>query len=156
MRCCECGSDMRFTNEPITEEFRGKEYTVNGIERWECDHCGNNLMTGEMATILAKSQARQYAIDEGLFLPEEIKEIRQSLGLTQEQFESVIGVKFPAVSRWENGATLPTKTACKIMQALRDEPLIRNVFYEMAGIELKGKTKEKKPSKQTKRDAVPA
>jgi len=43
----------------------------------------------------------------------EIKEIRMSLGLTQEEFAHQLGVTLCTVSRWERGKTLPSRLAKK-------------------------------------------
>ncbi|MCP4682420.1 MAG: helix-turn-helix transcriptional regulator [Desulfobacterales bacterium] len=42
-----------------------------------------------------------------------IKEIRVSLGLTQEQFAAKIGVTFSTVNRWENGRGAPSPLALR-------------------------------------------
>ncbi|MBI1390953.1 MAG: helix-turn-helix domain-containing protein [bacterium] len=43
----------------------------------------------------------------------QIKEIRNHLGLTQEKFAARLGVTFPTVNRWENGRTKPSPLAQK-------------------------------------------
>ncbi len=50
-----------------------------------------------------------------------IQEIRQSMGLTQEEFAIIIGVTFPTVNRWENGHTKPSKLAVQQIEALLDK-----------------------------------
>lgn len=49
---------------------------------------------------------------------QEIKELRNQLGLTQEKFAKRIGVSFMSVNRWEAGATKPSKLAVKAMKVL--------------------------------------
>lgn len=48
-----------------------------------------------------------------------IKELRTSLGLTQEQFAAKVGVTFTTVNRWENGKSKPSPLALKRISALR-------------------------------------
>ena len=43
--------------------------------------------------------------------PEFIKQLRKSLGLTQESLAKRLGVSFASVNRWENGRTKPIKLA---------------------------------------------
>ncbi|MFH0781690.1 MAG: helix-turn-helix domain-containing protein [Pseudomonadota bacterium] len=43
--------------------------------------------------------------------PEQIKEIRRQLGLSQEELAHALGVSFATVNRWENGKTMPSKLA---------------------------------------------
>ncbi|HEY9804229.1 MAG TPA: helix-turn-helix transcriptional regulator [Leptolyngbyaceae cyanobacterium] len=50
-----------------------------------------------------------------------IQEIRQSMGLTQEEFAVIIGVTFPTVNRWENGHTKPSKLAVQQIEALLEK-----------------------------------
>lgn len=44
-----------------------------------------------------------------------VREVRQRLGLTQEQFASRLGVTFPTVNRWERGRTKPSPMAQKLL-----------------------------------------
>ena len=47
---------------------------------------------------------------------EEIKNMRQSRLLSQEQFANELGVSFSTVNRWEKGKTLPTYKAMKSIE----------------------------------------
>jgi transcriptional regulator with XRE-family HTH domain len=40
-----------------------------------------------------------------------IRELRQAMGLTQEQFAAKLGVTFPTIDRWENGRSQPSPLA---------------------------------------------
>jgi len=40
---------------------------------------------------------------------EDIKDLRQSMGMTQEQFAEHLGTTLETVSRWENGHTKPLR-----------------------------------------------
>ena len=44
-----------------------------------------------------------------------VREVRQRLGLTQEQFASQLGVTFPTVNRWEKGRSKPSPMAQKLL-----------------------------------------
>ena len=52
--------------------------------------------------------------------PEQIKEIRKQLNLSQEEFAKKLGVSFTSVNRWENGQTKPSKLARKQIMNLLD------------------------------------
>jgi putative transcriptional regulator len=47
-----------------------------------------------------------------------IRELRQNLNMTQENFAHEIGVTFATVNRWENGKTQPNKVAQKVLKQL--------------------------------------
>ena len=54
-------------------------------------------------------------MNDALEIPDLVREVRQRLGLTQEQFASRLGVTFPTVNRWENGRTKPSPMAQQLL-----------------------------------------
>lgn len=50
--------------------------------------------------------------------PEEVKSLREELGLTQEKFAKRIGVHKITVSRWERGEMVPRGLALKALERL--------------------------------------
>ena len=134
MFCCECGNEMRFTDEPITEQFRGETITVHGISRYVCDECGNDVMPASEATKLSMKLAEEYAKKMGLLAPEEIKEIRKSINLTQSEFERIVGVSSPTVCRWERGTSIQSKSTDLLLRLMRDIPGVSQYLKVKAGI----------------------
>lgn len=57
-------------------------------------------------------------------LPESIRELREALGLTQEQFAAKIGMTTSTINRWENGRGVPSPLALKQLEALRKKAKI--------------------------------
>lgn len=47
-----------------------------------------------------------------------IREIRQSLGLTQEEFAHKLGVTLCTVNRWENNKSVPSRLAVKQLERI--------------------------------------
>lgn len=47
-----------------------------------------------------------------------IRELRQTLKLTQEKFAVQLGVSFPTINRWENGHATPSPLALKQVEML--------------------------------------
>ena len=47
-----------------------------------------------------------------------IRELRISLGMTQEEFAHAVAVTFSTVNRWENGHAKPSKLARRAIEAL--------------------------------------
>ena len=45
-----------------------------------------------------------------------IRELRQTIGLTQEEFAAEVGVVYPTVNRWENGHAQPSSMALKLIE----------------------------------------
>ena len=50
--------------------------------------------------------------------PEQVKEVRRQLGLSQEELAHALGVSFATVNRWENGKTAPSKLAQRQFEQL--------------------------------------
>ncbi len=51
--------------------------------------------------------------------PLEIKEIRMSLGVSQERFAAVLGTTVVTVNRWENGRAVPSRLYIKELKELK-------------------------------------
>ena len=49
-----------------------------------------------------------------------IRELRNQLGLTQEQFAAKVGVTFSTVNRWEAGRSLPSPLAWREIERLSE------------------------------------
>ncbi|MEH2363386.1 helix-turn-helix domain-containing protein [Nostoc sp.] len=47
-----------------------------------------------------------------------IRELRQQLNLSQEKFAAKLGVSLRTVNRWENGSTLPSQMALKLIEEM--------------------------------------
>lgn len=47
-----------------------------------------------------------------------VRELRQSMNLSQEQFANELGMTFPTVNRWENGHAKPSPIALKQIDLL--------------------------------------
>ena len=50
-----------------------------------------------------------------------VREIRQTLKLTQERFAAQLGVTFPTINRWENGHATPSPLALKQIDTLLNQ-----------------------------------
>ncbi|WP_319525115.1 helix-turn-helix transcriptional regulator [uncultured Desulfosarcina sp.] len=49
---------------------------------------------------------------------EMVRDVRQQLGLSQEELAHELGVSFSTINRWENGKTVPFKLARSQFNAL--------------------------------------
>ena len=60
-----------------------------------------------MSTVRTSAETAKLAT----ITPERIRQLRQRLGMTQEQFAAKIGVTFSTVNRWERGKAAPSPLA---------------------------------------------
>ena len=131
MICGECGCILRETREPVVEEYRGEQFSVSGIRHFKCDVCGNCEFLAEDADLLSEKIAAQYEEHHKLLSPAEIRETRASLGLTQVEFEELLGVSSPTCSRWENGAVQQSKSADRLIRLIASVPAAREYLEQL-------------------------
>ena len=54
-------------------------------------------------------------------IPKLIKELRERLGLTQEQFAQKVGVTYSTVNHWENGKRMPQPFLVRRLIEMKEE-----------------------------------
>lgn len=64
---------------------------------------------------------QQYTSIEQPAVGQLIRELRQTLKLTQEKFAVQLGVTFPTINRWENGHATPSPLALKQIEMLLNQ-----------------------------------
>ena len=72
----------------------------------------------ETQTTLPRTYVRRNRMTPEEFDREKIRQLRQNLNMTQENFAHEIGVTFATVNRWENGRTTPNKVAQKVLKIM--------------------------------------
>ena len=134
MLCIECGSEMVKCTDSIKEVFRGEELTITGIEHYRCESCGEVLFTAEEGKKYDKAISEQYAMRTDLLSPNDIKEVRKKYNLSQQEFQQVLGVSSPSVSRWETGKAPQSKPVDLLIRAYKDSPLLAEERIKQLGI----------------------
>ncbi|MEE8551493.1 MAG: type II TA system antitoxin MqsA family protein [Gemmatimonadota bacterium] len=117
--CGICGGEAVLVNRE--REVRvGKRSAVVEDEFFQCNECGEELYEpGQMDAVMLKAST---AIREelGLLMPEEIKAIRESLELTQSDFEQLLSVGEKTVVRWERGTVFQNSATDILIRTVRD------------------------------------
>ncbi|NQT94694.1 MAG: helix-turn-helix domain-containing protein [Lentisphaerae bacterium] len=111
---------MRTKTEPfevLIPTPDGKEIAervaIEVIHEWDED-VGEWLLTPESLKKIDDTKARHL----GLLLPEEIRALRERLGLTQDQIASLLEIGEKSWSRWENGRHRPSRSVNLLLRAL--------------------------------------
>ncbi|MEH2081116.1 MAG: helix-turn-helix transcriptional regulator [Nostoc sp.] len=50
-----------------------------------------------------------------------IRQLRQQLNLSQEKFAAKLGVSLRTINRWENGSTVPSQMALKLIEEMLEK-----------------------------------
>lgn len=94
-----------------------------------CDQCGSEFYTNEQSLASSRAFAAAARKAQNLLSPDEIRQARVRLGLTQPQFEEQLGVGKKTVVRWERGTVVPSKAANGLLWLALRYP---SVFQEYA------------------------
>jgi len=60
-------------------------------------------------------------------VPDLIKELRDKLGLTQEQFAQKVGVTFSTINNWEKGTRTPHPFLFQRLMEMAEEAGLKNI-----------------------------
>jgi putative zinc finger/helix-turn-helix YgiT family protein len=127
-KCAECGGAVVSSNDPLSFEVRGESVLVGGIEHGACEQCAEVYLSLDAAEQLQIAALGKAKAARGLLSPSEIRELRQSLSLSQAAFEDLLGVGAKTVVRWEKGTVFQSATADRLMRLLRYMPALSEVL----------------------------
>ncbi len=119
--CPVTGAQMQRGVRPMTLRYKGAELTFD-MPGWYCDQSDESIHNGEDMKVSDRALNRLKARREGLPLPEEIRRIRQKLGLTQEQAGELIGGGPRAFQKYEAGDLFPSRAIGSALALLDHDP----------------------------------
>lgn len=125
----KCGRCRQREIYPIEEAYTtefvhdGRSYTVTvpSLRTYRCRNCGDVVLDIEADEQITRTFRRQA----GLLTPEEIRQNRKKLGLTQEELAERLCVAEATLSRWENGWQIQQRSLDKLMRLFFELPEAR-------------------------------
>jgi putative zinc finger/helix-turn-helix YgiT family protein len=102
----------------LDRQGQAHELKVPDIDWTECDQCGE-VFLDEAASQVVEA-ARRKAL--GLLTPQEIRNLRLSLGKTQKQMSAMLGVGEKTYCRWESGAYVQSTASDRYLRLLVEVP----------------------------------
>lgn len=120
-KCRSCGKPSlspTVVDYPAEMEHDGRAYSfvVPQLEILECSSCHNRVLPDE-ALARVTGELRSQA---GLLAPQEIRDRRKSLSLTQEQLANYLKVAKETVSRWETGGQIQQRAMDLLLRLFFD------------------------------------
>ncbi|ADA67221.1 transcriptional regulator, XRE family [Thermotoga petrophila RKU-10] len=94
-----------------------------------CKVCGGELFDIHLEDENLREAYRMYAKKHGLVLPEEIKNIRENYGLSQETFARILGIGRATLARYENGS-LPSEAISSLIKRSKDPNFLLSLVEE--------------------------
>jgi putative zinc finger/helix-turn-helix YgiT family protein len=130
--CPVCGKGV-LASRVITERFEYGEgedkvsVVAENVPVQVCTHCQETFSGPEAARIRHQAICRAL----GLLTPDEIRGIRERLGLSQTQFAELTDIGEATISRWERGRLLQNKAMDRYLRLLDRNPGNVRVLEEL-------------------------
>jgi len=104
MYCPKCKAEVESTVREISETYpvKGEGITIKAQVRF-CNVCGEDIWDDELDSKNLLNAYAEYRRKHGLLQPDEIREIRERLGLSQVAFARALGFGDKTIARFENG-----------------------------------------------------
>ncbi len=115
---------------------------VRVLDRFaRCTDCGEELYAPGQMDATQRRASDLIRKEDGLLLPEEIRAIREALGLTQHAFERLLGGGPKTVVRWERGTVCQNQATDSLLRVIRAFPAAAAFLAERHGVALPGGTR---------------
>jgi HTH-type transcriptional regulator/antitoxin MqsA len=105
----------------MTISYKGQSAVID-MPGWYCDESGESIHNAEDTKVSDAALKSLKMRVEHLLPPEEIKRIRQLLGLTQREAGEVIGGGPNAFQKYESGEILLSKGMSNFLRVLEKHP----------------------------------
>jgi putative zinc finger/helix-turn-helix YgiT family protein len=120
--CPTCGTMMVERRSTLTLPVNGERISVPAISHLHCPKCGEKVLRFSEAKQLGEGAIGIYRKKHGLLSADEIRGIRERLGLTQQELARLLHLGDNTISRWESGRNVQTEAMEMLLRMLRDLP----------------------------------
>ncbi len=115
-----CGGRYALHAEQVTIRLSGMGAEVTR-EFFRCEKCAHEQRTIEQRDAAEKQATELIRAEYGLLTPKEIRQLRESIGLTSAQLADVCyGTPKGIVAGWEKGRYLQNRDADALLRSLKD------------------------------------
>lgn len=147
--CDVCDSEATLVREERDVKVGQRAVCVLD-EFYRCGDCGEEIYLPGMMDATLRRASDRIREEDGLLQPEQIRAFRTSLGLSQADFEALLGVGQKTVVRWERGTVFQGQAVDSLIRLLQSVPAALTEQARRQGVRLR-------PSRQTigERTVVP-
>ena len=132
LTCHACGGVMERDARPTAISYKGETMTID-LPGWYCASCGEAVLS---ANDMAVSDQALHEIKlrvEGLLAPEEVRNIRKHLKLSQRKAGAILGGGPRAFQKYESGITLVSRPMSNLLRLLDHDPARLKELGEESG-----------------------
>lgn len=121
-KCPHCSSGyLSFGVKQQTHRYKSDTFVVNQPGEW-CDSCPEGVLSGNHIKATSKIIRDMHAKIDHLLTSEEVRQIRNRLGLTQKEAASICGGGPNAFSRYESGKATVSRATSNLLLLLSKYP----------------------------------
>jgi putative zinc finger/helix-turn-helix YgiT family protein len=113
---------MRERRARLTYPINGEDIAVAGAAHLSCPKCGEVVLRLDEARHLRESALAVYRHKYHLLGADEIRSLRERLGLTQAALARLLRLGGNTISRWESGRNAQTAAMDVLLRLIRDLP----------------------------------
>ena len=115
-----CGGRYAHATETVTIRVSGMSAVVERAF-YRCAKCGDEQRTVEQRETAERAAVDRIRAEHALLLPKEIRQLRESIGVTPAQLgELLYGTPKGVVEGWERGRYLQNRETDALLRSLRD------------------------------------
>lgn len=120
--CPSCGTNMVEARGRLRLPVNGEEVSVPSAPHLRCPKCREVVLRFEDARRLSQDAIAIYRKKHGLLSTDDIRSIREQLGLTQGELARLLHLGANTISRWEAGRNVRTAAMDVLLRLIRDLP----------------------------------
>lgn len=120
--CHACGTIMKERRSSLSTSVNGEEISVPDASHLRCPKCGEIVLRLDELRHLNQTALDIYRRKYGLLSSDEIRSLRERLGLTQVELGRLLRLGSNTISRWEAGRNVQTAAMDMLLRLIRDLP----------------------------------
>ena len=120
--CPSCGTTMREQRSRLSYPVNGEEVAVLDASHLHCPKCGEVVLRLDESRHVREAALAAYRCKYHLLSADEIRSLRERLGLTQAQLAGLLRLGGNTISRWESGRNVQTAAMDVLLRLIRDLP----------------------------------
>ena len=120
--CPTCGSMMRERRSSLSTSVNGEDVLVRDASHLRCPKCREVVLRLDEVRHLNQAALDIYRRKYGLLSSDEIRSLRERLGLTQVELGRLLRLGSNTISRWESGRNVQTAAMNVLLRLIRDLP----------------------------------
>lgn len=120
--CPRCGTMMDERRSTLKVPVNGEEVSVPSAAHLRCPKCDEVVLRFSDSRRLQEDAIAIYRRKHALLSADEIRGIRERLGLTQSELARLLHLGANTISRWESGRNVQTEALEMLLRLIRDLP----------------------------------